>query len=120
MLSVEIDEGIGVAILQPNGELTAEDFTSAARVIDPYLESNGNLKGIVIHVESFPGWDSFAALAAHLKFVRDHHRRISRIAFATDSPVGAVAEAIASHFVSAEIRDFSFAELGAAKQWVAG
>ncbi len=118
MLNIELDEDMGVAILTPNGELSKDDFLSAARIVDPLIEDRGELAGIVIHVEDFPGWDSFLSLLAHFRFVRDHHRKVSRVAFATDSPVGSLAEHVASHFVSAEIRHFGFNEFDAAKAWV--
>jgi hypothetical protein len=39
----------------------------------------------MVCVKSFPGWESLGAMVAHLKFVRDHHRNIGRIAAVTDS-----------------------------------
>lgn len=98
MLKVELDEMNGVAILEPDDRLSERDFVSAARIIDPYIESTGELKGLIIHVQSFPGWDSFSLLIAHLKFVREHHEKVSRVAFVTDSPIAGFAEHIASHF----------------------
>jgi len=118
MLSVEIDETNGLAILEPDGPLTRDDFESAAHVIDPYIENTDHFKGIIIHTESFPGWDSFAALASHLKFVREHHQKISRVAVSTDSVIGNFAESIASHFVNAEIKLFTYHGLDEAKAWV--
>ena len=118
MLKVELDEGVGIAILEPDSELSETDFISAAKIIDPYIENIGELKGIIIHVQSFPWWDSFSSLIAHLKFVREHHRKVSRIALATDSPMGSFAENIASHFVNAEIKKFSFGELEDSRKWI--
>ena len=118
MLKVELDEVEGIAILEPDGELSKSDFISASKIIDPYIESVGELKGIIIHVQSFPGWDSFSSLIAHLKFVREHHKKVSRIAFATDSPIGGFAENIASHFVNAEIKNFEFSELETSRKWI--
>jgi len=118
MLKVDLDEVAGIAILQPDGELSESDFAAAAKIIDPYLQKHDELKGILIHVQLFPGWDSFASLIAHLKFVRAHHRKVSRVALATDSPIGGFAEDIASHFVNAEIKNFDFSELDAARQWI--
>ena len=119
MLSVEIDDVDSFVILEPDGPLSKNDFESATRIIDPYIEKNGQINGLVIHTESFPGWDSFAALSFHLKFVKDHHKKISRVAFSTDSAVGNFAQSIASHFVNAEIKLFSYQELEQAKDWVA-
>ena len=120
MLDIELDEEAGVAILTPKGELAESDFVSAARIVDPLIEQRGELNGIVIHVDDFPGWDSFSSLLAHMRFVKDHHRKVSRVAFATDSPVGSIAEKVANHFVSAEIKHFSFDEFDAAKAWLSG
>ena len=120
MLSVEIDEVNGIAVLEPDGALSKGDFELAAKIIDPYINKTGHLNGLVIHTKSFPGWDSFAALSSHLRFVKDHHRKISRVAISTDSVVGNFAEAVASHFVNAEIKLFSFQELEPARNWVGG
>ncbi len=118
MLNVGLNQVEGIAILVPDGELTEEDFQSAANLIDPYIETAGKLNGIIIHVKSFPGWDSFSALVSHLKFIRDHHEKVSFVALATDSPIGKFAEIVASHFVNAEIKEFSFNELENAKKWI--
>ncbi|MFB3091286.1 MAG: STAS/SEC14 domain-containing protein [Gammaproteobacteria bacterium] len=118
MLSVEIDEVSGLAILEPDGPLTKGDFELAAKVIDPYIENTDQFSGIIIHTESFPGWDSFAALASHLRFVKEHHKKISRVAISTNSVIGNFSEAVASHFVNAEIKLFSYQELEQAKDWI--
>lgn len=118
MLIVQFDEEKGIAILEPDGALTEEDFKSAAKKIDPYLEHSGKLNGVLIHVASFPGWDTFAALITHLKFIKDHHQKVYRIAFVTDSPIGHFAEKIGSHFVQAEVKDFPFNELEQARNWI--
>ncbi len=118
MLSVKIDEKNLVAILEPEGPLSESDFQLAAKTIDPLIEQCGRLKGIIIHTKFFPGWQSFAALASHLKFVRDHHRKVARIALVTDSILGDFAEPIASHFVQAEIKLFPYQQFNKANSWI--
>ncbi len=118
MLLVEIDEASGIAVLEPSGPLSKDDFELAAKIIDPYIEKSGKLNGLIIHAESFPGWDSFAALSSHLKFVKEHHKKISRVALSTDSAFANFAETISSHFVNAEIKVFSYQDLELAKEWV--
>ena len=120
MLKVELDEERGIAVLEPDGPLSKDDFESAAKLIDPHIEKEGKLNGLVIHTETFPGWDSFAGLCSHLKFVREHHKKISRIAPATDFVIANFAEPVGNHFVNAEIKKFSYQELDQAKQWAAG
>ena len=119
MLAVTIDEENGIAILEPEGQLSKIDFESAANIIDPYIEEPGQLNGLIIHTKKFPGWDSFAALVSHLEFVKEHHKKILRVAFATDSLVGRFAESVAGHFVNAEIKLFSYQELEQARSWIA-
>ena len=120
MLTVTVDESRGVALLEPNGPLSENDFKGAVAIIDPFIEGGHQLNGLVIHTEFFPGWDSFAALLSHLSFIKDHHKLISRVAFATDSKLGNLAESVASHFVEAEIKVFSYKEFEKAKEWAKG
>lgn len=120
MLNVNLDEVRGIATLEPNGKLSKDDFEEAASIIDPYIRKTGELKGIIINVESFPGWDSFAALVSHLKFIKNHHQEVARIAFVTDSPIGSFAEHVANHFINAVIKHFAFDQMEDAQKWITG
>ena len=117
MLNVEVDDINGLAILTPDGALSADDFVRVAAIIDRYIEKDGKLNGLIIATKSFPGWDSFAALLSHIRFVRDHHRHVKKVALVTNSPFGDLAEDLAEHFVSADVESFDFDELDAAKAW---
>jgi hypothetical protein len=110
----------GILVIRPAGALRAEDFAALASVADPYIERHGGLKGLVIEAPSFPGWENFAGLVSHLRFVRDHHRLIRRIAVVSDSTLLALAPKLANHFVSAEVRAFDSAERAAALAWIEG
>ena len=118
MLTHELLRDEGILILRPQGPLQAGDFTSLATVVDPYLEEHGTLRGMMVDAPSFPGWDSFAALASHLRFVRDHHRLIGKIAAVSDSPVLSLGPKLAKHFVKAEIRNFKGNERATALAWL--
>jgi hypothetical protein len=118
MLNVKLNKDNDIAILEPDGALSKDDFISACKIIDPYIEKEGKLNGIIIYVESFPGWDSFSALITHLKFIKDHHTVVTHVALVTNSPIGSFAEHIAGHFVCAEIKGFRFDELNKAKEWI--
>ena len=118
MLKVELDEANGIATLIPNGALSENDFESAAREIDPFIEKQGKLRGLIIKTKTFPGWESFGSLIKHFKFVKEHHNKVSHVALVTDSVLGDFAEKIADHFVSAEIKHFAFDDLNNAQSWV--
>jgi len=118
MLEYSIIEPGGILQVTPSGTLSAEDFAGLGRYADAWLSTHGTLGGLLIEAKAFPGWDSFAALAAHLRFFRDHQRRIERIALVTDSPVAHVVELLVEPFVAADIRLFPFDQADAALLWL--
>jgi hypothetical protein len=118
MLEHSLEAAQSILTLRPKTALTQADFTELARTVDPFIEAHGMLAGILIEAASFPGWDSFGALVAHLRFVRDHHRRVRKIAVVTDTVLGELAEKLASHFVSAEIKHFPAGQGEAARRWI--
>ena len=118
MLIVELDRENRIAVLEPQAALEKSDFEITAAQIDPIIEEAGCLAGLMIKVDHFPGWDSFGALVSHMKFIKEHHREVKRIAFVTDSPIGNMAEKLGSHFVAAEVRHFGFQALEDAKAWI--
>lgn len=120
MLRITLNEESGIVILTPEGRLSTDDFKSVAKTIDPYIEKSGKLNGIVIHVKSFPSWDSFSSLVTHIEFVKEHHKDVSHVAFSTDSPLASLAEHVAKHFVNADIKSFSYDKFEDAKKWIIG
>jgi len=120
MIEHMLDGKDGVLYLRPRAALDASDFSELSMVVDPYIVEHGGLKGVLIEAPAFPGWDTFGAMAAHFRFVKDHHRSIKKVAIVTDSAIGSLAEHLAAHFVSAEIRHFNSSQLAEAKAWIAG
>ncbi len=118
MIEHTLDTADSILYVRPKSALEQGDFMQLAKTVDPYIAKTGNLAGLIIEAPAFPGWESLGAMAAHFRFVRDHHKHIKKIGLVTDSPMGNVAERLASHFVSAEIRHFSAGKLEAAKHWV--
>lgn len=118
MVEHELLAADGILIIRPQSPLEAADFQRIAQEVDPYLEANGKLHGILIDAESFPGWKNLAAVIAHLKFVRDHHRKVERIAALSDSTFLTAAPSIASHFVQADVRHFAHNQRHEALTWL--
>jgi len=118
MIEHSLDAARSVLRLRPKSALAKEDFAQIAKIVDPHIEATGGLAGIIVEAPTFPGWDSLGALAAHLRFVRDHHKQVKKIAIVTDSALGNVAEKLASHFVSATIKHFPAAQVQAAERWI--
>ncbi len=118
MIEHTLDTANSILYVRPKSALGQDDFVELAKSVDPHIRETGDLAGLVIDAPTFPGWESLGAMAAHFRFVRDHQKHIKKIALVTDSALGNVAEHLASHFVSAEIRHFSAGEIEAAKQWI--
>ena len=118
MIDYNLDTTHSILYVRPTSALAQEDFAKLTRAVDPHIEATGGLAGLIIEVSSFPGWESLGAFAAHFRFVRDHHKHIKKVAVVTDSSIGNVAERLASHFVSAEIKHFAAGQTEAAKQWI--
>jgi len=117
-LSFDLIEDKGVLVLQPQGELDAADFERLGAEIDPYIEKVGALNGLMIVAEHFPGWDDFAALTSHIRFVREHHSKIRRVALVTADRLVSALPRMASRFVDAEVRAFPMDGRDEAVLWV--
>jgi hypothetical protein len=57
-------------------------------------------------------------MVAHFRFIRDHHRKIEKLAVVSDSSFLTVAPNFASHFVQAEIRHFPPSRRDEAVAWL--
>src|SRR3954463_13545675 len=118
MLDHRLDAARSILYLHPTGALKKEDFAALGKTVDPHIEAKGGLAGIILDVAAFPGWESIGAMAAHFRFVREHHRKVKRIAIVTDAKIGALGEKLASHFVAATIKHFPAGQIAAAEQWI--
>ncbi len=118
MIDYDLDSEHNILLVHPESALDKNDFTELAKAVDPQIEVNGALSGLIISAPSFPGWDSFGAIVTHFRFVRDHQKHIKKVAVVTDSHLADVAERLGSHFVSATIRHFPAGQVEQARQWI--
>jgi hypothetical protein len=108
----------GVLLVEPRGTLRASDFDALDAAADTWIESGeGSLRGVVVHARQFPGWDNLGSLLRHVRFVRDHHRKVRRVALAADGAMAQIAPALVDHFVQAELKQFGADDLEAAIVW---
>jgi len=118
-LSFELIKDQRVLILEPKGELEAADFERLSNEVDPFIEQTGALNGIMVVAKHFPGWDDFAALSSHVRFVREHHSKIKRVGIVTDDRALSAVPRFASRFVDAEVRTFPMSQRDSALLWAA-
>ena len=121
MIHVDLNEAEGVAVIRPEQMhgLSEADFKELKDLIDHYLRDHDTLHGLVIAAKSFPGWEDFKAFTSHIRFIRDHHRAIRKVALVSDSRLLSAAPYLVDHFVNAKVRHFAFADIEQAKAWAA-
>jgi len=118
MLKYELNRAENILIIMPSGPLESSDFEKLIQEVDPYINEKGKLNGLMIYAKSFPGWDNFAAFLSHIKFVKNHHQKIKKIAAVTDGTILSIMPQVASHFIQAEVRHFEYADKDAALNWL--
>jgi hypothetical protein len=118
MLNYELNRVDSILILKPIGPLESTDFEKLAREVDPYIIEKGALNGLMIYTKSFPGWDNFAAFLSHIKFVKNHHQKIKKIAAVTGSSFLSIMPQVAKHFIQAEVRHFDYDDKETAIDWL--
>ena len=74
--------------------------------VDPWIEAHGALRGLVVDVREFPGWENVTGFLH--RFVRGHHRKVQQIALAAGGRLAEWAPRLAAHFVEAEVRRFGW------------
>ena len=110
----------GVMVVEVKEALRAHDFDALALTADTWIEAHGKLHGLVIHCHEFPGWENLRSVFRHVRFVREHHRKVERVALAADSKLASLAPHLAEHFVQAEVKSFGYEQLEAAVAWAGG
>ncbi len=118
MINFELQNDNGILLLDPQGRIEAADFTSITSLVDTYLAGHGTLPGILIHAKSFPGWQDFAGMLAHFKFLKAHIGRIKKVAVVADGVLATILPNIAQYFVHAQVRHFNYLREDAALDWL--
>jgi hypothetical protein len=110
----------GVLVVEVQSALRIQDFDALAVTADSWIEAHGNLAGLVLHAKKFPGWENLGSMMRHLEFVRDHQRKIRRIAICVDGQMANLAPELAKHFLQAEVQTFGYDGLDGAIAWAGG
>jgi len=111
---------LGVLVVRPTQRLRAEDFDALAMTVDPWIEANGVLRGLVVHTRGFPGWQNLGSFLRHMRFVGDHHRKVARVAVAADGVLAEIVPSLGDAFVQAEVKHFPYDRLDDAVAWAGG
>jgi hypothetical protein len=119
MLEHQVLEPQGILELKP-ANVTEADVAALRRSVDGYLATHPYLNGVLVNTQGFPKWESLGAVIAYLGFVNDHHKRIKRVALATDMPITPQMESFVHDFLGVTAKRFSYAARDQALQWLQG
>jgi SpoIIAA-like len=118
MLRFEWLDDRNILIITAEGPLEEADFAKFAEQIETNSTSRKQPTRLMIRAASFPGWESFEAFAAHLKFISGHHQQIERIAFVTDSELRKIMPHIAGLLVHPKFKQFGSGEMDEGLAWL--
>jgi hypothetical protein len=118
MILLELQSDKGILIVRPFEPLTKEDFAAISQKADTHIESHGGLNGLMLCFERFPGWKNLKGMWSHFQFVRNHHRKINKVAFVTNTKIVKLVIRIAKLFVHPDARYFKFDQEESAMRWI--
>lgn len=107
-----------ILVVQPDGSLSEDDFRTLGEAVDGYFDEPAGVHGLLIEAPSFPGWEDFHGFLAHMRFVKEHQKRLRRVALVTGGGILGVLPKFANLFVSAELKHFDTSEREAALDWL--
>lgn len=117
MINIHIPDS-EIAEVEVEGALGSEDFAHVRNTIDAYINEHDRVPNLLINMRKLAYWNSPRALQDHFRLVRDHHKRVQKVAVVGDNPLLAVLPELADHFVKARIRRFPHAKLEQARAWL--
>lgn len=118
MLSHTLLRDDGVLLLSPKEPFEASDFQELASEVDPYIAEHGDLQGLMVVAEKFPGWRNFAGFKSHMRFVRNHFAKIKKIAAVTDNKWLTFFPGMLFRMLSSKVRYFGHADRETALAWL--
>lgn len=119
MINLDVTPDSNIVKAKIVGEMQAEDWDTAAPTIDQLINDYGNIN-LFLDATEFKGWDDLKAAKAHLSFVKNHHKKIDRVALVTGKNWQHWIAGAASVFVDAELKAFEDNQRNLAADWVQG
>ena len=116
MIKTEIISANALKIVVPD-KLKADDFRQIAPQIDSLISQHGKIR-LLIDASGFNGWENIAAFEKHAGFVKNHQKKIERVAVIAAHEwqhwlIGAI-----RIFVHPEVRAYDQSHASQALQWI--
>ena len=116
MIRIEPISANAVKVFVPE-KLQADDFHEIEPRIDALIAQSGQIR-LLIDARHFHGWEDIAAFECHAGFVKDHHRKVQRIAVIVGRDWQSWLIAFVRLFVHPEARAFDSKDEDEARRWL--
>ena len=103
MLKIIEDDAHDCFVLEPSGSLRKADLDALTERFNARVARADRSRTWSSTRRSFPTWSDFARAAEHIRFIRDHHRQIEKVALVSDARILDFAPRVARLFVAARI-----------------
>src|SRR5690349_8529111 len=107
-LFCQFDEENGVLLLDVKNPFTAQDFATISEIIEPYYESRGELKGVIINAKKFPYWTDARNRSEYISFAGENHGKFEKAAFCMGGFFVKIVLRIARSRVHPDVKLFSY------------
>lgn len=98
-------------------KLKESDFTALAPQTDAMIREYGHIR-LLIDATAFNGWSDMEAARKHFAFVRDHQKKIERVALIAGHAWQHWIAGMASVFVHPDIKVFDNGRQAEAEEWL--
>jgi hypothetical protein len=117
VLHIDIRARDNVFIVTPEGSISADQIDDLATRVNTYINETDRVPNLVLHTKSVPHWSNFNALKTHLRFIKNHHRVVAKVAIVSDVKLLWLAKSLVDHFVGAKVRRFDEEAIDDAIAW---
>ncbi len=117
MIEIQTNDASSLIEATVTDQLKADDFSSVAPKVDAFIEKHDKVS-VLLDLSGFHGWENVAAARTHFTFIKDHHKRIERIAVVANKTWQHWIAAVIGTFISAEEKCFDENQKDEARNWL--
>ena len=117
-LFCQFDGDNGVLFLDVKKPFSDEDFIEIEKIINPYFQARGELRGIIINSKKFPYWKGLQNRQEYISFAQNNHHKFKKAAFLMGGFFVKIVVRIAKGRVYPEIKLFKYNKVENAQDWV--
>jgi len=117
MIEITTNDSSALIEARISGHLQADDFGEVAPQVDEFISSHEKVS-VLLDLIDFHGWENVTAARTHFKFIKDHHKRIERIAVVANKTWQHWIAAVVGTFISSKEKCFDEHQKEEARNWL--